>query len=60
MATHIRQTDGPSMSAILVRAEDNYGHFAPDRPPAGELDAAALAAHDRAMAPHASEGYATA
>ena len=48
------------MSAILVRGEDRYGHFERDEPPAGELDPASVAAHDRSMAPHAPSGYATA
>lgn len=60
MPASIRQTDGPPMSAILVRGEDRYGHFERDEPPAGELDPASVAAHDRSMAPHAPSGYATA
>jgi ectoine hydroxylase-related dioxygenase (phytanoyl-CoA dioxygenase family) len=60
IATSVRQTEGPPMSAILVRGEDRFGHFTADQPPAGSLDAAAIAAHDRAMAPHAPFKYATA
>lgn len=57
---HVRQTEGPPMSAIVVRGEDRYGHFAADTPPSGHLDDAAIAAHDRSMAPHAPFNYATA
>ncbi len=57
---HVRQTQGPPMSAILARGEDRFGHFIRDEPPTGELDEAAVAAHDKAMAPHAVSNYATA
>ncbi len=60
MSAHMRQTEGPPMSAILVRGEDRFGHFARDVPPDGELTSAAIAAHDRAMTPHAPSNYATA
>jgi hypothetical protein len=59
MPAHVRQTEGPPVSAILVRGEDRYGHFIADDPPAGHLDPAAIAMHDRAMAPHAAENYTT-
>ncbi len=49
MAAHVRPTDGPD-SAMLVRGEDRYGHFEPERRPAADFDAAALAEHDRVMA----------
>ena len=32
---------------MLVRGEDRYGHFDLIDPPAGELDEAALATHER-------------
>ncbi|HEY5645117.1 MAG TPA: phytanoyl-CoA dioxygenase family protein [Pseudomonadales bacterium] len=60
LPTHVRQTGGPPMSAILVRGRDDHGHFATDPAPSGAFDAAALAAHDRAMRPHADSNYATA
>jgi len=55
----VRQTEGPAMSAMPVRGEDRHGHFRVDEAPAGSMSAAAIAAHDRAMAPHAAAGYAT-
>jgi hypothetical protein len=60
MPTQVRQTQGPRMSAILVRGEDKYGHFTPDTPPSGDLDQSAIESHARSMAPHAPSGYATA
>jgi non-heme Fe2+,alpha-ketoglutarate-dependent halogenase len=60
MPAHSRQTEGPPMSAILVRGEDKYGHFILDTPPAGDLDQPAIESHARSMAPHAAANYATA
>ena len=60
LPAHVRQTEGPPMSAILVRGEDRHGNFVCDTPPSRELDATAIAAHDRAMTPHAAANYATA
>lgn len=60
LPTHVKQTQGPPMSAILVRGEDHFHHFVEDTPPTGNLDSAAIAAHDRSMAVHAASGYATA
>ena len=35
--------------AMLVRGRDHYGHFELMQPAVGELDAAAIAAHERAV-----------
>lgn len=45
--THVRTTGSVRMTAMLVRGEDKFGHFDLIEPPKGELDAAALAVHDR-------------
>ena len=45
--THVRTTTSVRMTAMLVRGEDKYGHFDLIDPPKAELDAAALATHDR-------------
>jgi ectoine hydroxylase-related dioxygenase (phytanoyl-CoA dioxygenase family) len=45
----VRPLRGPD-SALLVRGRDAYGHFEPERRPAADLDAAACATHERAMA----------
>ena len=37
-------------SALLVRGEDRFGHFDPEPDPVAELDEAALAAHEDAVA----------
>ena len=37
-------------SAMLVRGEDRHGHFDPEPRPASDMDAAALKAHEAAMA----------
>ena len=47
--TSVRPTGTVRTAAMLVRGSDNYGHFEMMDPPAGELDAAAIAAHDRAV-----------
>jgi ectoine hydroxylase-related dioxygenase (phytanoyl-CoA dioxygenase family) len=44
----VRQKSG-SDSATLVRGHDRFGHFAPEPRPAGDRDAAALAAHAAAV-----------
>ena len=41
--------DGPRASATLVRGADRYGHFDREPRPRGEMSAAALAAHRRAV-----------
>jgi hypothetical protein len=60
MLTHVRQTEGPPMSAILVRGEDKYGHFTMESPPIGDLDPNSIKCHARSMEPHAAANYATA
>jgi non-heme Fe2+,alpha-ketoglutarate-dependent halogenase len=45
--TSVRTTTPVRMSAMLVRGKDEYGHFDLIDPPKGELDHAALAAHDQ-------------
>ena len=49
---HIRQTNGPRDSAVLVRGEDRFGNFEPEPAPAADLHPAAMAAHTRAAALH--------
>ena len=46
--TRVRPTGDGAAAAMLVRGNDAYGHFELLDPPAGELDAAAIAAHARA------------
>ena len=60
MSPHVRQTEGPAMSAILVRGEDKYGNYKVDLPPTTHLGTDAIRSHARSMAPHAAENYATA
>ena len=60
MSTHVRQTNGPPMCAILVRGSDDFGHFPADDPPTGDMNESAIQSHARAMQPHASENYSTA
>ncbi|XWN33838.1 MAG: phytanoyl-CoA dioxygenase family protein [Devosia sp.] len=43
--------------AMLVRGEDRYGHFAEEPAPTADLDAAALAAHQRSMDAQVSALY---
>lgn len=45
MPTHVRLNGPVRCRAMLVRGEDHYGNFDLIRPPGGERDAAALAAH---------------
>lgn len=57
----VRVVDGPPMAATLVRGEDPCGHFAPAPPrPVRDLDDAAIAAHRRALEPHARGYFSTA
>lgn len=60
LSTHVRQTEGPPMSAILVRGHDAYDHFQSDPAPTGAFTAETIAAHAAAMTPHKVSGYATA
>jgi len=59
MPVGVRQTAGPPLSAILVRGQDPYHRQPYDTPPTASLDAAAVAAHATALAPHAADGYST-
>jgi non-haem Fe2+, alpha-ketoglutarate-dependent halogenase len=43
--THVRQINGEQDSALLVRGEDRFGHFAPELPPEGDLHPDAVARH---------------
>lgn len=49
IAPHVAQAKGRD-SALLVRGRDRYRHFEDETPPAANLDPAALAAHQAAMA----------
>lgn len=49
VAPHVAQLKTAD-SATLVRGVDEYGHFAPERAPAADMDEAAVAAHAEAMA----------
>ena len=60
LPAHARQTAGPALSAIPARGRDSWRHFVRDTPPDGSFTAHSIAAHARAMAPHAASGYATA
>ena len=46
--THVRQTKVRD-SAMLVRGQDDYGHFDPEPSPKRNLDADAIDAHENAM-----------
>lgn len=48
MPAHVRPVGSVRPAAMLVRGEDRHGHFELMDPPAGELDEAALATHERA------------
>lgn len=47
--TSVRPIGSAQAAAMLVRGADHYGHFELQAPPIEELDAAAVAAHDRAV-----------
>lgn len=49
IAPHVRQINAQRDSAWLVRGEDHFGHFVHETPPERDMDAAALAEHDRIM-----------
>lgn len=59
VATQVRQTSGPPISARLARGSDRFGHFSLEAGPDAPLSAAALAAHLAALKPHAVHGYST-
>lgn len=46
VAPHVRQTKVPRFSALLVRGEDPYGHYEPERLAEEDLAPAALARQD--------------
>lgn len=58
-ATQVRQTSGPAITARLARGTDRFGHFALEEGPDAPLSPAALAAHRRALDPHAAYSYST-
>ena len=43
LATHVRQTKHDLDTAMLVRGQDEHGHFESDRPATSDLDPAAIA-----------------
>ena len=49
IAPHVKQLNAPDDSAWLVRGEDKFGHFIHETPPKADMDAAALAEHERIM-----------
>lgn len=53
MPTHVRQIAGDHDSATLVRGTDRFHHFAPERPPEADMDAAAQAFHAEVLERHA-------
>lgn len=59
VATSVRQTSGPPISARLARGIDRYGHFSLEDGPDAALSPEGLAAHLRALSPHAAYGYST-
>lgn len=50
IAASVRQVGAFRMSAMLMRGEDNWGHFDLVNPPSSELGADAIAAHENAVA----------
>jgi non-heme Fe2+,alpha-ketoglutarate-dependent halogenase len=59
VATVVRQTSGPAISARLARGTDRHGHFALEAGPDARLSPEGLAEHLRALSPHAAYGYST-
>jgi len=57
--TRVKQTSGPPITARLVRGSDSFGHFELEGGPYRALSDEALAAHQRALAPHAAYAYST-
>jgi non-haem Fe2+, alpha-ketoglutarate-dependent halogenase len=57
--TRVKQTSGPPITARLVRGSDSFGHFELEGGPYRALSDEALAAHMRALAPHAVFAYST-
>jgi ectoine hydroxylase-related dioxygenase (phytanoyl-CoA dioxygenase family) len=56
---HVKQTSGPPISARLARGSDSHGNFVLEEGPDAPLSASALAAHHRALDPHAPYNYST-
>ncbi len=50
IAPHVKQINAEGDSAWLVRGEDTHGNFILETPPEADMDAAAMAEHDRIMA----------
>lgn len=57
--TMVRQLGGPPISARLARGSDTHGHFALETGPDSAMSANALAAHRRALEPHAASRFST-
>ena len=55
--TYVRQIAGERDSAMLVRGVDDYHHFAPEHPPASDLDPEARAHHAAVVAQSAKILY---
>ncbi len=49
IAPDVRQVNAPDDSAWLVRGEDKFGNFIHETPPKADMDAAAIAEHERIM-----------
>jgi len=49
VAPHVRQINGDRDSALLVRGEDRYGNFIHEKAPKADMDAEAVAEHQRNM-----------
>lgn len=49
VAPHIRETNFPGASAMLLRGEDKYGHWKPDMRPKQDFDPACMAELDRVL-----------
>lgn len=49
VAPHVRQINGDRDSALLVRGEDRHGNFIHEKAPKADMDAEAVAEHQRIM-----------
>ena len=49
IAPYVRQVNGGTDSAWLVRGEDRFGHFVHETPPVRDMDPAAMAEYERIM-----------
>jgi len=49
IAPDVKQINAPDDSAWLVRGEDRFGNFIHETPPKADMDAAAMAEHERIM-----------